>query len=107
MQEQSVPELLAHILQACCHVDGGGDGWIESLQRTLNHPRFPGRGDQFKQELATAILHRTISPEEYERLTDAAYDDQKDVDRELHDLWQHLYGNEPVTVTNAVMMAVR
>lgn len=94
-----MPELLTLILENHFNVNGMGEGWLGSLQRTLNHPRFPNRATQFKQELAEAILHQTVTPAQYERLTGAAYDTPEEVEGFLREVWQHLYGDEPVTLS--------
>lgn len=98
MREQPTPNLLDEVLEHFCTADAFDNETPGYIKRFLNHPDFPGRNEQFKQELANAILHHAITPEEYERLTDAAYDEQESVDGELYTLWQHLYGDEPVTL---------
>lgn len=105
MQEPA--STLQYVLETHCSANWFDDSSVLSIKRFLNQPDFPDRSEQFKQELATAILHHTITPEKYERLTDVAYDEQESVDRELHELWQHLYGNEPVMLTNAEATALR
>lgn len=106
MNKHTVPELLANVLETYCHTETGSDSVIR-MRDFLNHPRFPGRNEQFKQELAESILYHTISPKEYERLTDAAYDEQESIDRELRELWQHLYGDEPVMLRTSDATAIR
>ena len=69
----------------------------DGLQRFLNHPNFPNRAREFKQELADAILNHRITPDKFERLTALDQDSQEDVDEFLiEEIWNQLYPNEPV-----------
>ena len=69
----------------------------DDLYRFLNHPNFPNRAREFKEELADAILNHQITPQEFQRLTSTDQDSQEDVDQFLiEEIWNELYGNEPV-----------
>jgi len=75
---------------------GLGPNW-DGIHQYLNHPEFPSRARNFKRELADAILNHTITPEEFEKLTDVDQDSQEDVDKFLTtEIWNQLYQNEPV-----------
>jgi hypothetical protein len=67
----------------------------EGLERFLDHPRFPNRRAELREELSRAIREHLISPAELERLTSIDQDEQADVDRFLIDeLWVPLFGPE-------------
>lgn len=104
---QAVPELLTDTLHTFFDVNGFGEGWLEDLQSYLNHPRFPDRAKQFKQELAEAILHHTVTPEILEDLTGISYDEQEEVESFLRETWEDLYGDEPVTLKDTQEAASR
>ena len=77
---------------------GLGPNW-DGMKQYLNHPEFPNRARTFKRELADAILNHSISPDEFEKITDVDQDSQEDVDNFLTtEIWDPLYENEPVRV---------
>lgn len=92
MKETSI---LNHFLKTTFSVEGSSD--YESVKRVLNHPNFPNREKEFKEELVNAILKQPISTEEFEKLTDIDFETQDEI-REylLTEIWQPLYGDEPV-----------
>lgn len=92
MNEQSI---LERILETRFNVDVATD--YESLKKFLRHPSFLDRENEFKQELADAILNNTLSPEKMTDLTDADYETQEEVnDLLIKEIWQPLYGDEPI-----------
>jgi hypothetical protein len=91
-------DLLESALERYCHVESLGTDWQECLKRELSHPRFLHRHKEFRHQLAYAILNKTISPSEYERLTDLELETEEEVVNELTLLWQHIYGNEPISL---------
>ena len=94
-------EILKYVLETYCHVEYFTSDW-ESVKRFLNHPNFPDRNAEFKKELAQAITEHRISTQEFEKLTGEEYETQKEVDDFLvREIWQPLYGNEPVTLQKA------
>ncbi len=93
---QNLPETLTHVLKYYCDVDSFDTETPGLIRRYLNHERFPGRNEQFKCELTEAILNHTISPEQYERLTNVDYDTPEEVEAWLRLLWQYIYGDEPI-----------
>ena len=85
--------LLNNILETR-FTQGCGSDWV-SLRAFLEHPKFPGRAKEFKQQLADAIVNHGISPAEFEELTSIDQDEQADVDQFLlEELWENLYDGE-------------
>lgn len=97
MSENAVSEMMERILKSHFDVNAFDENWVESLQRTLNHPNFPNRAREFKSELASAILDHTISPAQYEKLTGEDFDTPEDLEEWLREVWQKLYDGKPVT----------
>jgi hypothetical protein len=93
------PDLLESALERYCHIESSGD-WQECLKRELSHPKFPHRHKEFRHQLAYAILNRTISPTQYEKLTELELETEEEVIQELTELWMHMYGDEPVKLEN-------
>jgi hypothetical protein len=93
-----LPELLANTIEAYLNVNDFSTNWLENLQRFLNNPNFPERAAQFRQQLAEAILKRTITPNQYEALTDEDFDTPEDLEHWLRELWHDLYDDLPVTI---------
>lgn len=92
------PDLLESALERYCHVESLGSDWQECLKRELAHPRFPHRPKEFRHQLAYAILNKTISPSQYEGLTDLELETDEEVVQELKELWADLYGDEPISL---------
>ncbi|MEJ7617062.1 MAG: hypothetical protein WKF30_08915 [Pyrinomonadaceae bacterium] len=90
-----VPEPLADVLRTYCNVNALSGDWHESVRRMLEHTH---EASLFKQQLADAILHRSISPANYERLTREDFDTPEDLLARLGELWRDMYGDEPVTL---------
>ncbi len=89
--------LLERILENRFYAEAVED--YDSLKNFLTHPKFPNRAIEFKRELADAILNHKITPELYENLTNHELENQQEVDEFLkNEIWQPLYGNEPVKV---------
>lgn len=89
------PKTLERVLETDFNVDVATD--YESLKRFLRHPNFPEREKEFKQQLADAIVNRTLSPKEVTDLTDADYETQEEVNELLiKEIWQPLYDDEPI-----------
>lgn len=71
----------------------------EDLSKFIKHPNFPDREGGFKRELANAISNHTISIQKFENLTKIDYEAQEEVDEFLKtEIWQPLYGDEPITL---------
>lgn len=74
----------------------------DDLLKFLKHPNFPNREGAFKRELSSAILNHKISIQEFEDLTMIDYEAQDEVDEFLKtEVWQPLYGDEPVSLQKA------
>jgi hypothetical protein len=98
MQNKSNFELISAI-RRYCNVNVSFGDWPKLLVEELNHPNHPDRAKQFQHQLADAILNNTISPAEYERLTEEDLETSEEVRERLHELWQDLYGNLDVSVS--------
>jgi hypothetical protein len=83
---------LVSVLQRYCNVNVTFSDWPKTLLEELNHPSHPHRAKRFQSQLAHAILSQTISPEEYEKLTEEDLETSKEVEERLRELWQDLYG---------------
>lgn len=93
------PNYLESVLRRYCHVEVlGADNWQEDLKRSLRAPKFPNREKEFRHQLAYAIINQTISPSQYEKLTDLELETYEEVAQELTELWMYLYGDEPVSL---------
>lgn len=97
--KEKISDSMLYVLGTVYHIEGTHD-W-KGVQKYLNHPNFPERDIQFKEELANSILNETITPEDYSRLTDdESVESETDVKRELTLLWKYIYNNEPVKFAN-------
>jgi hypothetical protein len=97
MKDEAIPELLTSVLRRHFNVNGFERDWVETLHSELNWSGEPERAQLFRQQLATAILHNTITPEQYEELTEEDFDTQAELKQWLRDVWKKLYGNEDIT----------
>ena len=97
MITSTTPELLESVLRRYFHVEVLSGDWQEVLQRELNFVGAPTRAAEFRRQLSDAILKRSITPAEYERLTEDELETQDEVEERLMYLWMGLYGDEPVT----------
>jgi hypothetical protein len=93
-----VPNPLASILQRYCNVKAFGAQWPKLLMIELINHKDPQHEKLFRNQIAFAILHSTISPEQYEALTGQDFDTQKDLNEWLRELWKELYGDRSVIV---------
>lgn len=91
--------LLQDVLRRYYHVEVlGADNWVQDLLSFLRATKFPCREKEFRHQLAYAILNKTISPSQYEKLTDLELETNEEVVKELTELWTYLYGDEPISV---------
>ena len=84
---------LVSVLRRYCNVNVAFSDWPKILLEELNHPSHPNRAKQFQYQLADALLNKTISPKEYEKLTEEDLETSEEVEERLRELWQDLYGN--------------
>jgi hypothetical protein len=93
-----VPEPLATILSLYFEVNSFTADWPASLQSYLNDPASKERERLFRTQLAEAILHDTVTPQDYEKLTREDFDTPEDLRRWLKEVWRDLYGDRPITL---------
>ena len=91
----AVPEPLRSILESRFNVEVQGRGWIDFIR---NGAAAVGDGGLlFRRQFAHAILHQSISPEEYYAITqDPNYPTAAELDERLREVWARLYDNAPV-----------
>lgn len=89
-------ELLRDTLRRHCNVNAFEEDWVDTLRHELNSPKDPTRNALFRRQLADAIIHKTITPQEYRDLTGEDFDTQQDLENWLRELWLYLYGNAPI-----------
>jgi len=94
MRKTNVPEPLATILYTYCNVNAMTEHWVDSLKIGIRHSESQGR--LFRSQLANAILHRSITPDDYERLTEEDFDSQDDLQAWLRELWPQLHPYTPL-----------
>jgi hypothetical protein len=90
-------ETLAKILSLYCNVNAFDP---DQLLQDLQQKRIPeDEAATFQQQLAEAIVHNTLTPQEYKKLTgDNEYNTQEELEIWLKELWSQLYGSTPITV---------
>lgn len=93
---QDEPSTLEHILHRHANVNAITADWPAALKRELYHPKAHDRAHVFRRELARAILHSTISPDDYERLTRESFDTQEEVNARLREIWRGVFGSDPI-----------
>jgi len=100
MRKTNVPEPLATILYTHFNVNGFTEDWPASLKNELSRPESRERERLFRSQLAEAIFHSSVTPEDYEKLTGGSYDSHDDLQIWLLEVWKLLYGDAPVTTGN-------
>ena len=92
------PDLLESVLSRYCHVEMSEENWRTDLREELAASKFPQREKEFRHQLAYAIFNQTISPSQYEKLTDLELETNEEVVEKLKELWTDLYDDEPVSL---------
>ncbi len=70
---------------------------IEDVKKYLQNPNLLERANEFKKQLASAIVNSSITPQKFERLTAEEFETQEEVNNFLKtEIWQPLYGDEPM-----------
>ena len=88
-------DTLYHFLECNFNVDVKTD--YEYMKRYVLDKTFPDRNERFKRALSDAILNHKITPEIYEKITDAELETQEEIDSLLiNDIWKVVYGVEPI-----------
>jgi hypothetical protein len=80
------------------HCEGRDRDSGASLLRALRHPVHAISESEFSGMLASAILNKDISIQEYERLTGLDFESEDEVAQDLRVLWQLMYGDKQVTL---------
>lgn len=88
MYKNDIPDPLADLLKSYCNVNAVS---IDDLTHDLRTSINPEIAKKFREQLANAILNKTISPEQYESLTGEDFDTQEDLDSWLQELWNELF----------------
>lgn len=97
MQTKIALEPLADMLHRYFNVNSFNSRWPDNLKIELS--KNPQKAEQFRRQLADAILHDTITPEQYEQLTDEDFDTQEELSKWLASIWHKLYGDQPLSTT--------
>lgn len=98
MPEKPIPEVLADVLRRHANVNAFTKDWPQAMRLELFSSNNPEREQLFRCQLAEAILNDTITPAQYERLTDEDFDTPEDFQNWLLTVWKALYGDAPVTL---------
>lgn len=92
MHDEDNLELFS-VLRRYLNVNVSINDWPKPLIKELSHPSFPDRPEKFKLQLRNAILEHSISPIEYEKLTEEDLETPAEVEDRLLELWQDIYGD--------------
>lgn len=95
----SVPEPLAHLMERQLNVNAFRKDWPELFKAELAGLTDPTAAAAFRNQLAEAILHNRMTPEQYEKLTGEDFDTPEDLNAWLRELWKLLYGEQPITLS--------
>ena len=92
----AIPEPLRSVLESRFNVEVQGSGWIDFIRSAASASE--DGGCLFRRQFAHAILHQSISPEEYSAVTqDPNYPTAEELYERLREVWARLYNNAPVT----------
>jgi hypothetical protein len=82
----AIEEPLKEILDVYCNVN--------SVEMVDLLPKNIGKYDVavVREQLSDAILNSSITPEEYEAITDDCYDTQEELTEWLLELWEKIFG---------------
>ena len=95
----SVPNPLASILERHLNVNAFIKNWPEFIKAELAGRTDPNEANLFRNQLAEAILHKRMTPAQYEKLTGEDFDTPDDLNAWLRELWKELYGDEAITMS--------
>jgi hypothetical protein len=96
MMEKEIPEPLKGAIKFGLQVESLGSHFTNNMRIYL--AMTEGKGELFRRQFAHAILHDTITPEQYTALTnDTRFPDQELLNYWLRDVWSRLYADAPVT----------
>ena len=92
----AVPEPLRTVLEGRFNVEIQGRDWIDSIRTYAATTGEDGR--LFRRQIAHAILHQSISVDDYYAITqDPNYPTAEELYERLREVWGRLYDNAPVT----------
>ena len=86
-----VPEPLADFIKSFCNVNAPS---VDLLAKYIHDNRENQRIKAFRKQLHEAIENNTLTPEQYELLTDEDFDSQEALNKWLKELWLEIYGVE-------------
>lgn len=90
-----ISDPLAKFLRLYCDVNA--TDMVQMLRFDLEQNRIqPEEGNLFRKQLASAILNRSMTPEQYKSLTgDNEYGTPEELEGCLRTLWQDLFDDTP------------
>ena len=92
----AIPEPLRSVLEYRFNVEIQGSGWMDSIRSYASLTGEDGR--LFRRQFAHAILHQSISPDDYYAVTqDPNYPTAEELDERLREIWDRLYDHAPIT----------
>lgn len=91
-----IPEPLRSVLEYRFNIEIQGRGWMDSIRA---YAALTGDGGRlFRRQFAHAILHHTLSPDDYYAVTqDPSYSTAEELDERLREIWARLYDGAPIT----------
>ena len=95
MSKSAIDQPLAEFLKTYCNVDAPKA--LNDLKTYVaNPPTEEGarRVDQFRSQLAAAIVSNNVTPKQYELLTGEDFDSLSDLKEWLNQLWRELFGDQ-------------
>ena len=95
MLQETIKDPLARYLRICCNPNS--QELLDTLGEVLRHQVGPEEAKKFRQQLADVILHNSMIPEMYQKLTsDNEYPTQDKVQKRMLEIWKAAYGDAPV-----------
>ena len=93
MRNNKVPDPLGDLLESYCNVNAPS---IDDLANDLKNSINPEVAKIFREQLAKAIIQRSLTLDKYEELTGEEFDTQDDLDKWLSELWMEIFGDVPI-----------
>lgn len=94
MISNNIPEPLAHFLETYCDVNAV---MLDELKTYVKNTLSSERTQEFRRQLAYAIINNSITTEQYEKLTGEDFDTQEDLNAWLKEIWENIFGTAPVS----------
>lgn len=93
-----VPEELSRVLRTYCNIEVDDVPALSAfVTRARRNPTPENRWvELFRDQLAAAIINKSISPKQYEKLTDDEYETYEEVQNKLREIWHEVFSNEPI-----------